>query len=99
MAKIVTMHVEDELKSQLRPLNEIEFTERELNELAHCVNYAENYHHGADGHNRMMLVAKLAKGLGMILHQNGVIVPERAVVEMYGENRAKIFVADSVRLD
>lgn len=37
------------------------FTEREINEIKFCVMYAEEFSHGADGHNRMRLIAKLAK--------------------------------------
>jgi hypothetical protein len=37
------------------------FSEREINEIKFCVMYAEEFGHGTDGHNRMLLVAKLAK--------------------------------------
>ena len=37
------------------------FTEREINEIKLCVMYAEEFSHGTDGHNRMRLIAKLAK--------------------------------------
>lgn len=36
-------------------------TERDQKELAFCQEYAKNYSHGSDGHNRMRLVATLAE--------------------------------------
>jgi hypothetical protein len=54
---------------------QVYFNERERKELEHCLYYAENLHHGADGHNRMMLVAKLASALGISLAGEGIAMP------------------------
>lgn len=35
------------------------FDERERAEIMLACTYADNYHHGTDGHNRLMLIAKL----------------------------------------
>lgn len=37
-----------------------EFTERELMEIKFALMYVEEFLHGTDGHNRLMLIAKLA---------------------------------------
>lgn len=43
----------------------LQLTEREVKELILCLVYAEDLSHGTDGHNRMLLVAKLATALGI----------------------------------
>lgn len=37
------------------------FTERELSEIKWCQLYDEQFKHGADGHNRMVIVSKLCR--------------------------------------
>lgn len=37
------------------------FTERELKEIYFALMYAYNFSHGTDGHNRLILIAKLAE--------------------------------------
>lgn len=55
---------------------DIYLTKREIKELQHCMYYAENCNHGADGHNRMNLVAKLAHALGIEFNSEfGVGIP------------------------
>lgn len=40
------------------------FTERELKEIFFALTYANGFAHGTDGHNRLMLIAKLAECVG-----------------------------------
>jgi hypothetical protein len=40
--------------------------ERELKEVELALLYAKEFHHGTNGHNRLMLIAKLAKMLDEI---------------------------------
>ncbi len=44
-----------------------ELTARELNEVFLAMYYAEHLAHGTDGHNRLVLVSKLAKACGFSL--------------------------------
>lgn len=37
------------------------FDERQLKDIAFCQVYAKNFGHGADGHNRMLVVAKMVE--------------------------------------
>lgn len=37
------------------------FDRRERDEIALAVHYAQYFHHGTDGHTRLMLIAKLAE--------------------------------------
>lgn len=41
--------------------------ERQLDEIRFCLVYESKFKHGADGHNRMILLAKLAQALGFSL--------------------------------
>lgn len=40
-----------------------DFDDRQRQEIMFAGVYAENYHHGTDGHNRLMLIWKLAAKL------------------------------------
>lgn len=59
-------------KSQLEFPNESRniLTIREMQEIQFCLTYAEQFNHGAPGHNRMMLIAKLARELGYTIEDN-----------------------------
>jgi len=45
---------------------EKEFGEGELTEINFCNEYVLDFHHGTDGHNRMMIIAKMAVLLDMM---------------------------------
>lgn len=57
--------------------SELVLTKREVADILLCMFYDSDCHHGADGHNRMMLVAKMAKALGVSLSKSmGIGIPE-----------------------
>ncbi len=43
-----------------------QFDERQLNQIRFSMIYAKDFHHGADGHNNMMIIAKMVELLGGI---------------------------------
>lgn len=43
-----------------------DLTERDFDEIKHCVDYATKRSHGSDGHLRMRLVAKMARALAAL---------------------------------
>ena len=44
---------------QLKPWHQL-LTDRELKELTFAIHYALHFNHGTAGHNRLLLIAKLA---------------------------------------
>jgi hypothetical protein len=46
-------------------------TQRELDEIALARIYANRFHHGTDGHNRLILIAKLSKFAGIEVDEGG----------------------------
>ena len=53
--------------------NELVFDERESAEIRLALFYADRLHHGTAGHNRLMLIAKMAQGLGISLTKDGLL--------------------------
>lgn len=49
-------------------MEEVEFTERELNEIKLALFYVKCCGHGTAGHNRLELIAKMAKELGYYIY-------------------------------
>lgn len=57
----------------------IKLTERQIKEMIFALIYAEQFGHGTEGHNRLLLIAKLAQALGLTeqrgrLYQDGIEV-------------------------
>lgn len=65
--------------------NKLVLTKREINDLKLCLFYANECNHGADGHNRMMLVSKLARALGIEVHRGEVTISSLFVGEVICE--------------
>lgn len=49
-----------------RPWIKRHFTEREIKEIEFCHIYISSFHHGTDGHNAKMIIAKLVQLLDSI---------------------------------
>lgn len=47
-------------------------TKRELAEFHFALDYNERYNHGTDGHNRLNLLAKVARHLGLVRGDHSV---------------------------
>lgn len=54
------------MKDKLSPWIKKHFSEREQKEIDFCKTYASYYAHGTNGHNTMMIVAKLSQLLDSI---------------------------------
>ena len=51
-------------------IEELEMTEKELQEVKFALVYEHDFFHGTDGHNRLIVIAKLAKNAGFYLNKN-----------------------------
>jgi hypothetical protein len=49
-------------------LSRIGFNERDINEILFAMIYADQFSHGTDGHNRLLIISKLAKALRVALN-------------------------------
>lgn len=63
--------------------NPITLTYREVKEIQLCMYYIENLQHGTVGHNRMILIAKLAHAVGFVGGETtgALIIPENVKEE------------------
>lgn len=61
------------------------FTPREIKQIEFSLIYARDFNHGADGHNNMSIVAKLATDKGFALKETArgeeLYVPDTVTVE------------------
>lgn len=59
----------------------LEITERQAKEIQFAIYYAEYGNHGTDGHNRLLLIAKMAFFLGFRNDvTNHLVLPEGAKI-------------------
>ena len=57
-------------------------TTRELKEIGHAMQYAQNWAHGTTGHNQLMLIAKTYEYLGFYFDEKGDLkIPDKVRVE------------------
>ena len=61
--------------------NKMELTERELSEIKLALFYKRECGHGTAGHNRLMLIAKMATGLGIELNGDTLVIPYSINIE------------------
>lgn len=74
-------------------MNKSIFTQREISEIELALFYAMKCKHITAGHNRLLLIAKMAQNLGFGMGSNAkMIVPSDVLVEAYdlGPATAKI---------
>lgn len=57
-------------------------TSRELKEIGHAMQYAQNWAHGTSGHGQLMLIAKTYEFLGFYFDEkNNLVVPDKVRVD------------------
>ncbi len=68
----------------MRIMNKSVFTQREMSEIELALFYVMRCKHGTAGHNRLLLIAKMAQRMGIVMDANRVmIVPSDVTVEPY----------------
>lgn len=74
-------------------MNKPAFTQREMSEIELALLYVMRCKHGTAGHNRLLLIAKMAQRMGIFMGSNAkMIVPSDVSVEAFdlGPATAKI---------
>lgn len=67
----------DNIEPQSAPAWFDSFDERQKSQIRFSRLYEREYHHGADGHNNMMIIAKMARYLDAFESQKGKLEDEQ----------------------